>query len=85
MKGKIIILEDACKGCGLCLEACPFELIKLGDTINSFGYKSIIHDDPDGKCTACKMCALICPDIAIEVIKFDKSDKEFAESAKKQE
>ena len=76
MKGKIKITEDACKGCGLCIEACPFELIKLSDKINAFGYKSIEQNDPEGKCTACKMCALICPDIAIEVFKLNETDSE---------
>ena len=75
MKGTIKILLDACKGCGLCIESCPLKLIKLSDRINAFGYKSIMHDDPEEKCTGCAMCALICPDIAIEVFKADESDK----------
>ena len=75
MKGKIEIFADACKGCGLCIESCPLSLIKIGDRINAFGYKSIIHDDPEGKCTACRMCALICPDVAIEVFKLNEVDK----------
>lgn len=74
MKGKIRIIEDACKGCGLCIISCPFELILLSEKINAFGYKSIEHVDPEGKCTACKMCALMCPDLAIEVFKLNESD-----------
>ncbi len=74
MKGTIKVIEDACKGCGLCIEQCPFKLLSLSDRINAFGYKSIEQCDPEGKCTACKMCALICPDLAIEVFKMDESD-----------
>ena len=73
MKGKIRVIEDACKGCGLCISACPFQLIQFSEKINAFGYKSIEQVDPEGKCTACKMCALICPDLAIEVFKLDES------------
>jgi len=75
LKGTIKIFEDACKGCGLCIEACPLKLIRLSDRINAFGYKSIEHIDTEGKCTACKMCAIMCPDIAIEVFKLDEADK----------
>ena len=75
MKGTIKILEDSCKGCGLCIEACPLKLIGISSKINAFGYKSIEHLDPEGKCTACKMCAIMCPDMAIEVFKLDGTDK----------
>ena len=74
MKGKIQVIEDACKGCSLCITACPFDLLSLSEKINAFGYKAIQQIDPEGKCTACKMCALICPDLAIEVFKFDETD-----------
>ncbi len=75
MKGSIKIYQDACKGCGLCIEACPLGLLKLSDKINAFGYKAIMQEDPEGKCTGCAMCALICPDIAIEVYREEKAEK----------
>jgi 2-oxoglutarate ferredoxin oxidoreductase subunit delta len=78
LKGKIRVIEDACKGCGLCIESCPFDLIRLSERINAFGYKSVEQIDPEGKCTACKMCALICPDVAIEVFKLEKDEKDAA-------
>jgi 2-oxoglutarate ferredoxin oxidoreductase subunit delta len=78
LKGKIRIIEDECKGCGLCIEACPFDLIRIADRINEIGYKPVEQYDPEGKCTACKMCALICPDVAIEVFKFEKDEKDAA-------
>lgn len=30
--GKITVLEDKCKGCGLCVEFCPKKIIKLSQT-----------------------------------------------------
>ena len=67
-RGKIVIDVDMCKGCGLCLSACKFNVIKLVDQgqANKFGYPYLVTDKPD-QCTGCSMCALMCPDCAITV------------------
>ncbi len=66
LKGFIIVNEELCKGCGLCVTACPVHIIKLADYFNSHGYHPAVLTDPD-KCTGCALCALTCPDVAIEV------------------
>ena len=38
MKFKIEILEDICKGCGLCVSFCPKQLFKISEKINIKGY-----------------------------------------------
>ena len=65
--GKVTVNEKLCKGCGLCVAACPRKIMAL-DTgkINEAGYHPA-HVTDDGLCTACAMCALMCPDVAIEV------------------
>ena len=64
------IREDLCKGCGLCVEVCPRDLIHLSKTdINQKGYHPALFEDPEGKCIYCTQCALVCPDVAIEIIK----------------
>lgn len=65
--GRITINEERCKGCGLCLEACPPGVIKLADHINSMGYRPAALYDPQFKCTGCALCALVCPDAVITV------------------
>ena len=66
-KGKIIIDADRCKGCLLCIDECPKTEIKLGGTINKFGY-NIVEFKNSGGCNACTLCAIVCPDAAIEVV-----------------
>jgi len=67
-KGKIEIDIEMCKGCGLCLVACKFNVIKTArqGQVNKYGYRytEVVHPD---HCTGCGMCALMCPDSAITV------------------
>ena len=36
---KVIINAEACKGCGLCVRACPKQVLRLAPTtLNSRGY-----------------------------------------------
>lgn len=66
MKGKIEINQELCKGCELCIEFCPKNLITLSETLNSAGYlPSQIKDTKE--CTGCATCATVCPEVAIEV------------------
>ena len=37
-RGRIEIREDECKGCGLCVLACPPEVVTLTDCLNARGY-----------------------------------------------
>lgn len=65
---KIEINESRCKGCGLCMLACPCKLVSLSDTPNSMGYTIAVFSEPE-KCTGCALCAEMCPDVAIMVFK----------------
>ena len=67
--GKIIINTDRCKGCGLCVSACPNRLIVLSKTINSGGMHPAVFAGEKERCTGCSLCAMMCPDMAIEVYK----------------
>lgn len=59
---------ERCKGCGLCVGACPIGILRMSDTLNSKGYHFVEVTDPD-KCTGCGMCCRMCPDVAIEIEK----------------
>ena len=64
---KMIVDDAFCKGCGLCVDACPANIIELNqDKITDKGYHPA-HCIDQSKCTGCTSCALMCPDVAITV------------------
>jgi len=71
--GKIVIDKDLCKGCTLCVNACPQHLIRIGKRLNPKGYYHAEFVDSEGKCGGCTLCALTCPDFAIEVYREKKT------------
>ncbi|MDP4119617.1 MAG: 4Fe-4S binding protein [Bacillota bacterium] len=64
---KIIIRENVCKGCEMCVNACPKKIIALSiQRINEKGYHPAELLD-ESACTGCTSCAIMCPDCAIIV------------------
>jgi len=75
--GFIEILDDTCKGCLLCVAACPRSLIyQTKKKINKRGLYPVEYIDPEGRCNACRLCAIVCPDVAIRVYKEVRKPKE---------
>jgi 2-oxoglutarate ferredoxin oxidoreductase subunit delta len=62
----IEIDESLCKGCYVCIEFCPLEVFIISDKITVAGVYPP-HPEYIEKCTACKLCELMCPDFAISV------------------
>lgn len=67
MRGTIVIHEERCKGCELCMSVCPKRIIEMGDYFTPRGYRPAKLVDPHGACTGCLLCSTICPDVAITV------------------
>jgi len=66
-RGTVDIETDRCKGCGLCMAACPIKIIVVKtSSVNSKGYQPVMLKEPAG-CTGCGSCALMCPDSVITV------------------
>lgn len=67
-KGSIKIDQERCKGCLFCIEHCPKKVLGLSTTLNMKGYFVAEMSGADG-CTGCGTCAVVCPEVAIEVYK----------------
>ena len=69
IKGAIVVDTERCKGCNLCVVACPLNIIKLSTKeVNRKGYtfaEQLIEDT----CNGCASCATVCPDGCITVYK----------------
>jgi 2-oxoglutarate ferredoxin oxidoreductase subunit delta len=69
-RGRPEIDGERCKGCALCVGACPQNILAMSpDMFNKQGVPFAVCVD-EAKCTACLSCAIICPDSAIRVLKF---------------
>jgi 2-oxoglutarate ferredoxin oxidoreductase subunit delta len=74
IKGTVVFDIETCKGCELCIDACPQESLELSREINGQGYHyAVLVKD---NCTGCVNCALVCPDAVITVYRENrKSEK----------
>lgn len=61
----IIIDENKCKSCYLCVDVCPKKMIKKSEKIGKTGEFIVEFDKEKNECIGCAQCALVCPDIAI--------------------
>lgn len=78
-KGRIEIDETLCKGCVLCTQVCPKDLLSVAvDRLTAKGYHPAILNDPDTECTGCAICAVICPEAAITVYRYVSAEKAMA-------
>ena len=73
-KGVFVVSPDLCKGCGLCIEKCPSQVIDWTKETGIYG-TPIVGAKRIDRCTACSICALVCPDAAIDVEKNRNKDE----------
>ena len=70
-KGKVVIDRELCKGCYLCIRACPVKALEKDRESNSSGSYPSKPVDAEGKCIACGNCYEVCPDVCIEVYELE--------------
>lgn len=58
--------KERCKGCELCIQNCPQQILVLSKELNTKGYfYSTLADG--SRCIGCRICAIMCPDLAVEI------------------
>ncbi len=78
IKGAIVVNTERCKGCNLCVVACPLQVISLSKNVNVRGY-NYAEQIKEDTCNGCRSCAIVCPDGCITVYRArveEKTNKE---------
>ncbi len=66
VRGAIVVDTEKCKGCEVCVGACPTEVIGMSKEVNGKGYHFAFMVNPEA-CTGCVNCGIVCPDGVISV------------------
>jgi len=66
-KGRVAIDRELCKGCYLCISACPVKVLEKDTHLNSSGSYPVKPTGESTACIACGNCYEVCPDVCIEV------------------
>lgn len=74
IRGTVLVEIEMCKGCELCVMACPQECLGLSEALNKKGYQ-YARLTSDG-CTGCENCALVCPDAVLTVYREPKKSRQ---------
>jgi 2-oxoglutarate ferredoxin oxidoreductase subunit delta len=66
-RGTVTIDVEVCKGCELCIPACPPAVLTMAPTVNATGFH---YPQLHPGCTGCAACLLVCPDFCFEVYRY---------------
>jgi 2-oxoglutarate ferredoxin oxidoreductase subunit delta len=59
-RGKVTIDTEECKGCGICVDACPPKCLILLSELNAYGVHPAHYTGES--CTGCGICFYVCPE-----------------------
>lgn len=61
-KAQLVVRRDWCKGCDICVDACPVDILELDEN-------SRINVNDISKCIFCGICAERCPDFCFSLVR----------------
>ncbi|MBP1598723.1 MAG: 4Fe-4S ferredoxin, iron-sulfur binding domain protein [Acidobacteria bacterium] len=76
-RGDVQIAAHLCKGCCLCVAACPPGVLSQSRFLNRQGYYAIAYSGSG--CTGCGICFYVCPEPGAITVRLRKEDKEAGE------
>lgn len=73
-QGRVYLIPERCKGCGICVELCPREVLEVSEQTNAKGYHlPEIVMGKEKACVHCEFCTLVCPEFAIFTLQADEA------------
>ena len=64
--GQVYVVPERCKGCNICIEFCPQDILKESIAVNSKGYHyPEVASEKEEACVNCEFCMMVCPEFAI--------------------
>ncbi len=67
-RGTITIDIEMCKGCELCIPACPPGVLTMSTALNERGER---YPELHPGCTGCGACYYVCPDLCFTVYQYE--------------
>jgi 2-oxoglutarate ferredoxin oxidoreductase subunit delta len=72
-RGRVFIIPERCKGCQLCIQFCPRNVLQISNEINAKGYHfPDVIPGKESECVHCEFCTLVCPEFAIFTLPLDE-------------
>jgi 2-oxoglutarate ferredoxin oxidoreductase subunit delta len=72
-QGQVYLIPERCKGCNICIELCPQEVLQVSNQTNAKGYHlPEIAPSKERACVHCEFCSAVCPEFAIFTLEVDK-------------
>ncbi len=65
-RGQVYLIPERCKGCEICVQFCPQDVLCISEERNEKGYLiPMVAVGMETECVNCEFCTLVCPEFAI--------------------